>query len=406
MSRATRSIFGLCSLLLVPTGCEPKNQFKPPPPPQVTVAHPIVRKVADSIEFTGTTRATKTVDLRARVTGYLQKILFVDGAAVERGALLFVIEPAPFRAAVDAAQAELEKAQAALQLARAEFGRTSELVRKRVLTQSDLDVRSAELATAKANVAAAEAALTRARLDLGYTEIRAPINGRIGRHLVDIGNLVQAEQSSLGVIESIDPIYAYFNVSESDLLRFMRMLREHKLPDPEKHPPVLYLGLANEPDFPHQGHLDFRELGVDPGTGTVLRRGTFPNPQHWLIPGLFCRIRARLGEPVPRLLVEEEALGADQRGDFVLVVNEKNIVEYRPVTLGIEVGEMRVLEKGVSETDWIVVNGLLRARPGAKVDPQRTEMRDRTGLGASAPDVVERDSESPSAKPSPPPANQ
>ena len=318
MNRIALSTLSILVASIV-AGCARNVATPAPQLPQVSVASVVEREVADSDEFTGRIEAVESVDIRARVTGYLQQIHFTEGSEVRRGDLLFTIDPRPY-------QAELEKAQAALQLARAEFGRTSELVRKRVLTQSDLDVRSAELATAKANVAAAEAALTRARLDLGYTEIRAPINGRIGRHLVDIGNLVQAEQSSLGVIESIDPIYAYFNVSESDLLRFMRMLREHKLPDPEKHPPVLYLGLANEPDFPHQGHLDFRELGVDPGTGTVLRRGTFPNPQHWLIPGLFCRIRARLGEPVRRLLVEEEALGADQRGDFVLVVNEKNIV--------------------------------------------------------------------------------
>ncbi len=237
----------------------------------------------------------------------------------------------------------------------------------------DVDIQEAELATARADVAAAEAALKQARLELGYTEIRAPIDGRIGRHLVDVGNLVQAEQTRLATIETIDPIEVDFYVSETDLLRFMEMLRQNRLPNPAEKPPVLYLGLANEQGFPHKGHLTYRELGVDPGTGTILRRAVFPNPDGTLIPGLFVRIRAPLGEPESRLLVPEQALGADQRGDFLLVVRDDNVVEYRPVQPGVAVGGMRVIRSGIDESDAVIVNGLQRVRPGAKVNPQRVD---------------------------------
>lgn len=353
------------------SGCGSRNKFIPPPPPEVTVAHPTTDEVVDSIEFTGTTRATATVNLRARVNGYLEQIKFDDGQAVNEGDLLFVIEQAPFEVALASAKAALQKAHAALQLAEANHARTAELFQRKVVTQQEVDVQKANLAGAQADVAAAEAQVRQAELNLQYTEIRAPLNGRIGRHLIDKGNLIQAEQTQLAVIESIDPIQAYFNVSEPDLLRFMEMLRENKLPDPEKHPPVLYLQLGNETGFPHKGHLDYRELGVDPTTGTILRRAVFPNPDHALIPGLFARLRAPIGQPEPKLLVEERALGADQRGQYVLVVNDENVVEYRSVKTGIAVGDRRVIQDGIDKDDWIVVNGLQRARPGSKVSPQQ-----------------------------------
>jgi RND family efflux transporter MFP subunit len=209
---------------------------------------------------------------------------------------------------------------------------------------------------------------------LSYTQIRSPINGRIGQHMVDIGNLVQPQDTLLAIIQTIDPIYAMFDLSENDLLRFMAMLRKNELPDPEKTPPTLHLGLPNEQGFPHEGKLDYRDLKVDPSTGTARRRGIFPNPGWQLIPGMFVKISASIGGPLPRLLVEERAIGTDQRGDYLLVVNEKNVVEYRTVRLGIHIGAMRVIEDGVTKNDWIVVNGLQRARPGATVTPERTKM--------------------------------
>jgi RND family efflux transporter MFP subunit len=365
---------GLAVTLLCLAGCQATNTFVPPPPPEVTVAHPVTQSIADSIEFVGTLRATATVDLRARVNGYLEKIQFEDGADVQVNQELFLIEQAPYIAALDSAKAALQKAQAELQLAQSQYARMAPLVGQRAITQEELDIQAAQVETAKADVAAAQAALQTAELNLQYTVIRAPIAGHIGRHLVDIGNLIQAEQTQLAQIQSIDPIFAYFDVSESDLLRFMEMMRRRQIPDPDKNPPVLHLGLADEPDFPHEGKLDFRELGINPGTGTALRRGVFPNPNRRLLPGMFVRIRAQIGDPVPKLMVEDRAIGADQRGSFLLTVNDKSVVEYRPVKLGITSGSMRVVEEGIKATDWVIINGLQRARPGEEVKPQQTEM--------------------------------
>lgn len=361
-----------CAALFT-SGCRPNNQFVPPPPPKVTVAKPLRQDVLDSIDFTGTTRAMATVELRTRVDGYLEKIAFTDGVTVKAGDLLFVIEKAPYQAALDAAKAGLQKAEAALQLSDANLARTKQLIESNSASQQQLDVDAAQRASAAADVASAKAALKQAELNLGYTEIRAPIAGRIGRHLIDFGNLVHAETSLLGIIESVQPIYAYFNVSERDLLRFMEMMREHKLPDPTQNPPTIYLGLENERGYPHEGRLDFRQLGVDPGTGTIERRAVYENADLNLIPGLNVRLRAGIGEPQPKLLVERRAVGTDQRGDFVLVVNEKNMVEYRNVRLGITVGDLQVIEDGIGPNDRVVVNGLQRARPGAQVDPQVAE---------------------------------
>jgi RND family efflux transporter MFP subunit len=329
-----------------------------------------MRDVADTIEFVGTTAPTQTVDLRARVNGYLEKVFFEDGANVQAGQELFRIEQAPYQTSLDAARAALQRAVASLALAQSQYRRMEPLLASNVVTQEELDVQAAQVETSKADVAAAEAAVRQAELNLNYTRIVAPISGRIGRHMVDIGNLVQAEQTQLAVIQAIDPIYVYFDVSETDLLHFMAMLRNNELPDPDKNPPELRLGLPNEEGFPHVGHLDFRELGVNAETGTARRRGIFPNPGWQLIPGMFVRVQASIGSPKPRLLVDERAIGSDQRGDYLLVVNEKNVVEYRPVRLGIKSGTMRVAESGITVNDWVVVNGLQRARPGAQVKPE------------------------------------
>jgi RND family efflux transporter MFP subunit len=362
--------FVLVMLLLVAAlcGCDETNVYQPPPPPEVTVAHPIERPIKDSFDFTGTTRAVQRVELRPRVSGHLLQIEFDDGQTVEEGKELFVIDPAPFEAQLHAAEAQLSKARAALQLARANLERTQELFRRKVTTQQELDVQKAEVDTAEAEVDVANAAIEQAKLQLGYSVINAPISGRIGQHLVDVGNLIQVEET-LAVIESTGKIHAYFTVSERDLLRFMEMLRRNEVADPTKQRITLYLGLANETGFPHVGYLDYRELGVDPSTGTVLRRGIFDNENNELIPGLFVRIRATPGEPIERVLIDERAIGSDQTGEFVLVVNGENKVEQRSVKTGVAVDGLRVIEKGLQTSDRVVVNGLQRARPGAVVKP-------------------------------------
>ena len=374
---ASRSAMALILLALL-GGCSKPNQFVPPPPPTVTVAHPVEREVADSIEFSGLTEPTQIVDLRARVNGYLEKILVEDGADVKAGQELFLIEAAPYQSVLDAAKAANHKAVASLGLAQSQYRRMEPLRASGVVTQEELDVQAAQVATSQADVEAAEAAVRKAELDLGYTRVTAPIAGRMGRHMVDVGNLVRAEETQLAIIRVIDPIYVKFEVSENDLLRFMAMRRNNELPDPNENPPAMFLGLANEEGFPHEGRLDYREMVVDSTTATARRRAIFPNPGSRMIPGMSVRIRAAVGEPKPRLLIDERAIGSDQRGDYVLIVNDKDIVEYRSVKLGIHVGSLRVIESGVQPSDWVVVNGLQRARPGSEVKPVPADSAERS----------------------------
>jgi RND family efflux transporter MFP subunit len=373
------------------------------------VARPIEDQVLDYLQFTGTTQATDRVDIRARVAGYLKEIAFEDGAWVEKGDLLFIIEPAPFEAALASASAQLEKAQASLKLAEANYRRIAPLARQGTVTEQELDVQRAQVATAAADVSAAKAAVTQARLNLDYTRIEAPISGRIGRNLVDVGNLIQVEATLLATVENYAPIYAYFSVSESDVLRLMQMRRAAGLSGVKQNPPPIFLGLSSEEGFPHEGRLDFTDLGVDPGTGTQMWRAIFPNRDRHLLPGLFGRLRLPVGQPEPELLITERAIGADQRGQYLLVVNDENKVEYRPVELGIAVEGMRVIKKGVKAGEWVVVNGLQRARPGAEVQPQKTELTALRASGlaqvAAAP-APERPQEQPPANPPRQQANQ
>jgi RND family efflux transporter MFP subunit len=354
-------------------GCQPRNEFVPPPPPAVEVAAPVERPVTDYLEFTGATRPVSTVDLRARVNGYLEAIHFEDGAMVEEGQLLFTIEQAPFKTKLAMAEADRARARAALQLAEGELRRLRTLVSRDAGTAQELDIRLAERESAVAGLAAAEAAVDEAELELAYCEIRAPIAGRIGRHLVDVGNLVQSEQSPLATIERFDPIYVYFTLSEGDLLDLQSGLSpgesapDSPLGDGERE---LELGIGGEEGYPYRGRLDFTDLGVDPGTGTLQLRGVFPNEDRRLLPGLFARVRTAVGSARPRLLVPDRALGTDQRGDYVLVVGEGDIVEYRSVTLGRAVEGLRVVTSGLEGGERVVVNGVQFARPGAPVDPQ------------------------------------
>jgi RND family efflux transporter MFP subunit len=381
MPKLTLSI--AAALLWLSVGCRQANQFIVPPPPVVTVAQPVERSVADTIEFVGTLEPTQVVTLRARVNGYLEKIYFKDGSDVKAGQDLFLIEQAPYQSVLDAAKAANQRALASLALARSQYRRMEPLSKSGVVTKEELDVQASQVETSAADVAAAEAAMRQAELDLGYTRVIAPISGRIGRHMVDVGNLVRAEETELAIIRVIDPIYAIFDVSENDLLRFMAMNRNKELPNPDENPPVLRLALANEEGYPHEGRLDYREMIVGTQTATARRRAIFPNPGWQLIPGMQVRIQADVGEPKPRLLVDERAIGSDQRGDYVLVVVDKQeedkdkkekrtkkIVEYRPVKLGIHVGTLRVIEHGIGPNDWIIVNGLQRARVGGEVNPE------------------------------------
>lgn len=355
-------------------GCEPKNDYVAPPPPEVTVRPPIARTITTYKEFTGTAQGVETVQLRARVKGFLQRVHFEPGADVSAGDLLFTIDPQPFEAAVASARAELANQRALLASADAEFRRAAQLFERNVYAELDLIKARAARDAAQASVQAAEAALQTAELDLGYTKVTAPISGQISRNMVDVGNLVgDNEATLLATIVQYDPIHAYFSVSENDLFRFRQLRREGRRADYRKEPIPMALGLADEAGFPHEGRLDYADPGLDPETGTILGRATFPNPDRDIVPGAFVRLRIPFEQGRDVLLVPERALGADQAGRYVLVVDDEGVVEQRPVELGSQVDDLVVVEKGLRGGERVVVNGLQRARPGARVRPVSPE---------------------------------
>ncbi|WP_425613504.1 efflux RND transporter periplasmic adaptor subunit [Anatilimnocola sp. NA78] len=373
---AGKVTLGLVAFGLLATGCAPEAAYQPPPPPKVSVAKPLMVKLADELEYTGNLQATDSVQIRARVNGYLHKIHFRDGQTVEEGQLLFEIEEAPFIAALDSAKAGELKARAALALADAELKRTEPLVDRGALAVQELDVKKAGVSTAQADLAAAAATVEQAGLNLGYTKIKAPLSGRIGRHMVDQGNLVEAQSTILTVIEKYHPIHAYFNISESDVAILPR--QNVAAPSVEEQPATIddlnkdsrapvFLGLPNEVGYPHEGRLDYTQLGIDPGTGTQQRRAIFLNADQQLIPGSFVRIRVPYGHEKPRLLVPERSVGVDQRGEYVLIVNDKNIVEDRRVVLGSSRSGLRVVASGLKPDERVIVNGLQRVRPTSEV---------------------------------------
>jgi RND family efflux transporter MFP subunit len=375
----------LLSVLLVLEGCEQKSTYVAPPPPTVTVSQPVQRQITDHLDLTGNTQAVNTVQLRARVQGILEKVLFQDGDRVKKGQLLFLIQQNTYQARLQQAEADVQAQKSRLDHAVTEFTRFSNLLRQKAASQTDVDNWQYERDSARASLMAAEARRSLAKLDLDYTQVTAPFNGRIDRRLKDPGNLVGVgEETVLAEINQIDPIYVYFTINEKDVLR----LREENRETPgqsngTKQP--LHFGLANEKGYSHEGRLDFAAISVTPTTGTLLLRGVFPNPDGLTVPGLFARVRVPLAHQRPALLVSQVAVGFDQQGFYVLVVNENNLVERRGVTVGAPVDDLRVIEEGLKGDEWVVVNGILRAIPGRPVTPQKQEPAATVGQEQTVP---------------------
>ena len=361
--------------LLMFAACGEKAAFTPPPPPKVTVSQPLKRPVTDYLEFTGNTQAINTVQLRARVVGYLDKVLFQDGDRVKKGQLLFLIQQNTYQAKLQQAKADIMSQKARLFHAQTEWTRYSKLLKEKAASQTDVDQWQYERDAARAALLAAEAQRDLAQLDLDYTRVTAPFNGRVDRRLRDPGNLVGSGESTvLSEVNQIDPIYVYFTINERDLLHLMGGTHLSPEAASKKSWPV-YFGLANEKGYPHQGRLDFAAISVTPTTGTLLLRGIAPNAQGMVMPGLFARVRVPVGEKKDALLIPAPALGFDQQGSYVLVVNEKNQVERRGVTLGTEVDGYRVITEGLQGDEWVVVEGALKAIPGRPVSPEKKELK-------------------------------
>jgi multidrug efflux system membrane fusion protein len=372
----------LASILFVVVACG-RNRYAPPPPPEVTVTRPVEREITTYNEFTGHTVAIEAVDVRARVAGVLEKMHFAPGANVKKGDLLFVIEPALYQARVDQAQADLDGKEAQYRAAEEQFKITQAIVEGKAGSRTDFVQKTQARDLAKAQVAMARANLEAARLDLSYTRIYAPIDGRIDRNLVDVGNLVGAGQATLlASIVREDPIYVYFTASERELLQYREQQRQNRSAAPAGQNDfallglatdenLAFLGLATETGYPHAGKIDYSANRVDPETGTFEARALFPNPDRVILAGLFARVRVPFSRE-RAILVPDIAVQADQGGSYLLLVDDHDTVQFRRVQLGplIE-GDLRVVRDGVSATEWVVVNGLQRARPGSVVKPKR-----------------------------------
>ena len=350
-------------------------QGAPSAPPPVTVAKPVVRDVVDSDEFIGRFEPVDEVSVRSRVGGYLQEIHFQDGALVKQGDLLFVIDQRPFITALSQAKATLEASQSALVFADAQFKRAQSLTASGSQAAQTLDDRRREFDSAEANVRGAQAAADRASLDMEYTEIKAPLSGRIDRRLISAGNLVQTDQTVLTTIVSLDPIDFYFDVDERRLLNFADTARKMGKELQQGGGGLDVSVTISDPSAkPFKGKLDFAENRVDNQSGTIRLRARFPNPGLVLQPGLFGRIQVEASNTYQAVLVPDEAIGSDQNERVVYVVDAQGKVSTKPVRPGPRLYGYRVIREGLDGTETIIVNGLMRARPGSTITPQMTEL--------------------------------
>ena len=356
--------------MAVLSACE-QNTFVPPPPAKVEVMTPVQRSFTRYLEATGNTAAFKNVDLVARVQGFLQSINYKDGAFVKEGTSLFTIEPETYKLKLEQAQAAESGAQATVRQAEADFKRQQELVQRQAVSQATLDTSTSNRDNAQANLLQAQVNTKIAAVNYGYTNVTAPFDGVVSAHLVSIGELVGASSpTQLATIVALDPIYVNFNVNEQDVLRIREEARRRGMtPDDLRQLPV-EIGLQTETGFPHRGKLDYAAATLNQSTGTLPVRGVLPNTDRALLPGFFVRVRVPVDQMQNALFVPDVALGSDQAGRYLLVVNADNVVEQRKVRVGPLDGEMRVIEEGLKPDDRVITAGLLRAIPGQKVDPQ------------------------------------
>jgi RND family efflux transporter MFP subunit len=361
------------SLALMP-GCQkaPAAVVKPPPP-EVVVETPTAEEVLEYEETTGRLVARESVEIRSRVSGYLDKAFFADGANVQEGQTLFQIDARPYEVELIRATANVDQSKARLQRLKRDEERKRRLFEKKNTTQEDLDLSAADRAEAEAGLESLVAAKDLAKLNREFTLINSPITGRISRRLVDPGNLIKADDTPLVTVMSLNPIYAYFDIDERTVLKMERLIREGKVQSPRDAVYEVHFSLADEEDYSRTGIIDFLDNHISPTTGTLRLRATVKNDDLLLSPGMFIRLQVPIGKPHPALLVPEEALGSDQGQRFVYVLNEKDEVVYRRVKLGLLKAGRRVIEEGVSPTDRVIVSGLQRVRVGSKVQPKGIE---------------------------------
>ena len=365
-------------------GTETTAPSAPPPPPEITVATVIHERITEWDEFTGRLQAPQTVSLVPRVSGYIEKVLFQEGALVKKGDVLFLIDSQPFDTEVKRLKADLINAKAAAQLASHDYDRAKKLSKQRAISNEAVDNRRAQQQQTAAQVASVQAALTRAQLDVQYTKVTAPIDGRVSYAMVTEGNFVNAGQSELTSVVSTDTMYAYFDLDEQTYLKYDRLASAGKrvdARDTNADNPV-YMGLANDTGYPHIGHIDFVDNRINQQTGTIRIRARFTNQDNSLIPGLFARVKLIGSDTYEGILIDNKAIGTDLNNKFVLVVNAENTLEYRPVTLGETINGLRIVTQGLAPEDVIVVNGLQRVRPAMQIKPNPVAMASDETLAA------------------------
>ena len=352
------------------SGCE-QNSFVPPPPPKLDVGLPVQQNVTRYLDATGNTAPIQSVDLVARVQGVLQSINYKDGSFVKQGTTLFTIEPETYKLKLEQAQAAEAGSQASLKQAETDYRRQVDLVARQAVSQATLDTSTSNRDNAQANLQQAQANTKIAAINYGYTDVVAPFDGIVSAHLVSVGELVgAASPTQLATIVQLDPIYVNFNVNEQDVLRVRAEARRRGLTSNDLTQLPIEVGLQTESGYPHKGNLDYAAPTINQSTGTLAVRGVLPNADRVLLPGYYVRVRVPFDQQQNALLVPDVALGSDQSGRYVLVVNGDNVVEQRKVRTGPVEGDLRVIESGLKADDRVVIAGLLRAIPGEKVDPQ------------------------------------
>src|SRR5271163_1199273 len=345
--------------------------------PQVSVAQVLEKRVKDWDEFTGRLQAVETVEIRPRVSGYIDKVAFTEGSQVKRGDLLFVIDPRPYQAEYDRAAADVKRYKTALDLARIELVRVQRLKDSGAVSEEELDERKSTVAQAESNVAGAAAALEAASLNLNFTRVASPIDGRVSRAEVTRGNLVTGGTNGgtlLSSVVSIDPIYLYFDADEQSYLRYTQLAHDGRRASSRDAGNPVQVGLANEQGFPHPGVMDFVDNQLNPQTGTIRARAVLQNKDGQFTPGLFARVQLLASGEYPAVLIEDRAVNTDQNQKYVLLLGADNKIEYRKVTLGRVIDGLRVVREGLKAGDVIVVNGAQRVHPGVTVTPQRVAM--------------------------------
>jgi RND family efflux transporter MFP subunit len=370
------------------SGAQNNAQKGPPPAPPVTVAGPAKRTVVDRDEYVGRFIAVDSVEIRARVSGYLDAVHFTDGAIVKQGELLFTIDQRPFKAALDQANADLTRAKAQVDLANSDLTRAQDLIERKTISEAIYEQRVQAKRAADAQLQAAEANVRNAELNLEFTELRSPITGRIGDRRVSRGNLViggsQPSTTLLATIVSIDPIRFEFTFDEAAFLRYSRLADGGKSENPRGGSLPVELRLLDEPQFAHKGRIDFIDNVIEQASGTIRGRAVFENPKGLFTPGMFARVRMPASAPFEALLVPDTAIGTEQVRKFVYVVDAENTVRQKYVTLGHLENGLRVILNGLAGDDRVIVNGLMRARPGIKVTPLKEGEQPQGAPGGAA----------------------